>query len=71
MKTPKVTRWGDEQLLRVEELAEWLSCSKRWIYVQVHLKAIPYKRLGQQLRFQVGEIRAWIEQGHMDGASGR
>ena len=46
------------------ELAEALGCPRSWVYARTQMKAedrIPHRKMGGNLRFVVGEVRAWIK----------
>jgi excisionase family DNA binding protein len=54
---------GSEEdiIFDVKELSEYLEVSKKWIYEQTHLKAIPHYKLGnKQVRFRKKDIDAWL-----------
>ena len=46
-------------LWTVEEVAEFLSLSRRWVYRAVAEGAIPHVRLGRSVRFDPSAIREW------------
>lgn len=58
-------------LLTIDELAAMLKVTKMWIYKRTQPKSIrggiPHYRLGRLLRFDIEEIRAWIEKTHCSG----
>lgn len=54
-------RAEDDTILDVEGLAEYLGVKPNWIYQQTHLNAIPYYKLGSQLRFRKRDIDKWLE----------
>ncbi len=54
-------RAGDDTILDVEGLAEYLSVKPNWIYQQTHINAIPYHKLGSQLRFRKRDIDKWLD----------
>jgi excisionase family DNA binding protein len=47
-------------LLNVEQLAEALGMSKRWIYEQVENHGLPAYKLGRSLAFELPAVRAWL-----------
>jgi excisionase family DNA binding protein len=55
-----------EQLLTVQQVADWWQVSKDWVYDCVQQNRIPYTRIGgRKLRFRKAEMVAYLEQ--MDG----
>ena len=52
---------NDDELLTVESLAKYLSVSKQWVYERVHLKEIPYVKMGKFPRFKKHEIDNWLD----------
>lgn len=52
---------SDERLLSVGEVASWLGMSTPWIYKECGKGTLPFLRIGQALRFDPGEIRAYLE----------
>jgi excisionase family DNA binding protein len=51
-----------DQLLKVEQIAAWLSISKASLYRLVSEHRIPFFKVrGAGLRFDPNEIRRWIE----------
>ncbi|MFA6129761.1 MAG: helix-turn-helix domain-containing protein [Candidatus Omnitrophota bacterium] len=51
---------SDRQLLKIEEIAQKLRCSKSWIYQSVALRKIPFTKLGGMLLFDESVIDEWI-----------
>lgn len=54
-------RTEDETILDIVGLAKYLSVKPNWIYQQTHINAIPYHKLGSQLRFRKRDIDKWLE----------
>ena len=52
-----------DSLLTVDEIANYLSVKKSWIYEQVGKRGIPCKRIGKYLRFRVSEVELAIANG--------
>ena len=53
-------------LLTVDQLAEKLQVSKDWVYKQTYQKdmdSIPRLKVGKYLRFDWGEVHAWLKKG--------
>jgi excisionase family DNA binding protein len=53
---------GQTALLGIDDLAEWLDTSARHLRRLVAEKRIPYVKVGHFVRFDQGDIAAWIEQ---------
>jgi excisionase family DNA binding protein len=51
----------NDTLFTVESLAEYLGVSKRWVYERIHLKEIPYAKVGKFPRFRKSKIDRWID----------
>ncbi len=55
--------YGDDRLLKVDELAEMLGVSPKTVYGWVYQRAIPFVKPSRStLRFRRGEIEAWLDQ---------
>ena len=50
-----------ESLLTPKEVATWLKMSLVWVYKQTEKGLLPYHRVGDAIRFDPGEIRAYLE----------
>jgi excisionase family DNA binding protein len=48
-------------LLTVEELSKVLKVKRSWIYEKVRQGRIPHYKLGKYLRFDLFEIKKWLE----------
>lgn len=55
------SRPGDDTILDVEGLSEYLKVSKKWIYERVQFKEIPYVKICGHLRFKKPDITKWID----------
>ncbi len=53
---------SDFELLDVKQTAQLLKVKERTIYEWVRTNKIPYKKIGDLLRFNKSEIFKWIEQ---------
>jgi excisionase family DNA binding protein len=52
---------GDQNtIFDVEDLAEYLKVSKKWVYERTHLKEIPHIKVNGVLRFSKKEIDKWL-----------
>jgi excisionase family DNA binding protein len=58
-KSPKQT---EDTVYDVKGLAQYLKVGLPWVYSQVHLKTIPYFKVGKYTRFKKSVIDKWIEQ---------
>ena len=47
-------------LLTPQELAEYLKVGKQCVYNWVHLKKIPYTKIGGCIRFVMSDIEKWL-----------
>ena len=52
-----------ENLIAIDDLSEWLGVSKKTIRDWVYKRKIPFKKVGNLIRFQTSEIRLWINKG--------
>lgn len=50
------------KLMTVEETANFLNVSTKWLYQQKARHKIPFKKLGGMLRFEKSELIAWLEE---------
>lgn len=50
-----------DTLFDVKGLAEYLHVSPQWVYERVHLKEIPFSKIGKFPRFRKSGIDAWIK----------
>ncbi len=51
---------GDD-IFTVESLAKYLQVSKQWVYERVHLKEIPFIKMGKFPRFKKNDIDNWLD----------
>ena len=54
-------RGEDDTLFTVTTLAGYLHVSDQWVYERVHLKDIPYIKLGKFPRFRKSEVDRWMD----------
>jgi excisionase family DNA binding protein len=60
--TPLLTGKGtDDKLFTVKTLAVYLGVSSQWVYERVHLKEIPFIKIGKFPRFQKKDVDSWLE----------
>ena len=57
-----------ERWLNLEEIAQYISCSKDTIRTWIKKKTIPFYKVGRQYKFKVSEIDAWIQSGQSANA---
>ncbi len=55
------TKSNDNELLTVDELANYLKAKKSSIYDKVHNKSIPFLKHGNSLRFRRKHIDLWLQ----------
>lgn len=51
----------DDTIFTVSTLAEYLHVSDQWVYERVHLKEIPYIKMGKFPRFRKSEVDRWMD----------
>jgi excisionase family DNA binding protein len=51
----------EKQYLSVDELAAYLGISKYTVYWWTATRRIPHKKLGKLVRFDLDEIKLWIQ----------
>lgn len=51
----------DNTLYTVQSLAKRLGVSPQWIYERVHLKEIPFIKMGKFPRFRKADIDEWLD----------
>lgn len=49
-----------ESLLTPKEVAAWLKMSLVWVYKQAEKGLLPFHRVGEAIRFDPEEIRAYL-----------
>jgi len=52
---------GEDKVLTVKDLSEYLKVSRQWVYERVSLKEIPYSKLGKFPRFRKRKIDKWLD----------
>ncbi len=57
------------ELMTVEELADYLKAKKSTIYDKVHSKSIPFLKNGNSLRFRRKHIDMWLSNPYHHGLS--
>ena len=50
-----------ERLLTAAEVAEWLGVPKTWVLESARSGAMPCVRLGRYVRFDLADVKAWVE----------
>ncbi len=51
----------DDTIFDVPGLCQYLKVTRKWVYEQTHLKAIPHAKIGGQLRFRKRRIDEWVD----------
>ena len=51
----------DDTIYTVKTLAEYIGVSSQWVYERVHLKEIPYIKMGKFPRFKKADIDKWLD----------
>jgi len=51
---------NEVKLLKIEEVANKLRCSKSWVYQSVALRKIPFIKLNGLLLFDESKINDWV-----------
>lgn len=54
-------RGKDDTLYTVQTLADRLGVSPQWVYERVHLKEIPFIKMGKFPRFRKTDIDHWLD----------
>lgn len=49
-------------LLNVSEIAKYLGCKEKHVRNLVFRREIPFKKVGRLVRFDVEEVRRWLNQ---------
>ncbi len=65
----EVPRNADRNLLTVEELAQLLNMSERWVHERTRKREIPCYRFGSALRFDANEVWGWLARWHEASAT--
>jgi len=52
---------NNDHLMTVGEVASWLGISTPWIYKQCEKGSLPFLRLGEAIRFDPEEIKAYLQ----------
>lgn len=50
----------DNQILNIDDLAEWLDCSKSQVYKMTSKRLIPHYKKGVRVYFKRSEIEDWL-----------
>ncbi|MFL2542446.1 MAG: helix-turn-helix domain-containing protein [Candidatus Latescibacterota bacterium] len=54
-----------EELLTVNEVAEYLRVPRSWVYERTRLGLIPLRKIGRHIRIPRGEFLEWINDQHV------
>jgi len=50
-----------EKLLSISEAADFLGVKVNTLYSWVHTRKIPYVKVGRLVRFDLAEIKSWLQ----------
>jgi excisionase family DNA binding protein len=64
-------RDGKAPLISVEQLADELGVSVRYVRRIIAERRIPYVKVGHLIRFQRDEVEGWVEANRVDALTGR
>jgi excisionase family DNA binding protein len=64
-------RNGKAPLISVEQLADELGVSVRYVRRIIAERRIPYVKVGHLIRFQRNEVERWVEANRVDTLTGR
>jgi len=51
----------NDTIFTVKTLAEYLHVSDQWVYERIHLKEIPFIKIGKFPRFKKSDIERWLD----------
>lgn len=54
-------RTEEDRLFTVKTLAQYLEVSPQWVYERVHLKEVPYIKMGKFPRFKKSDVDRWMD----------
>ena len=52
---------NDNELMTVEEVANYLKVKHSWLYEKVHKREIPFRKAGKFPRFRKRDIDIWLD----------
>ena len=61
--TPLLTqnqKSNDNELMTVDELADYLKVKTSWVYEKVHIREIPFHKAGKFPRFRKKHVDLWL-----------
>lgn len=50
-----------DRYLNIDECSELLGVRKSWLYARTRKQEIPHYKLGKYLRFDLEQVRKWLE----------
>lgn len=56
----------EKRFINITELAKYLGVKNSTVYSWVHIKAIPYFKIGRLVKFELTTIDSWIEEKKVD-----
>jgi len=51
----------DDNIFTVKVLSKYLHVSDQWVYERIHLKQIPFIKIGKFPRFRKSDIDQWLD----------
>ena len=57
-----------QKLLKIEEAADLLQCSRQLLYLMVEQDLIPHVRISRLIRFEEKELLSWFKDGRFKKA---
>ncbi len=52
----------DDAWLDPDQVCDWLNVRKDWLYDMAQQNKIPHIKVGRLLRFNKGELKAWLSE---------
>lgn len=57
-----------ERWVTTTEVAEYLGKPQSWVFVNAERLGMPRRRIGNQYRYRLSEIDAWMNDSHRDAS---
>ncbi len=61
----------ERDLINIPMLAKRLGVSPKTIYAWVHMRKIPYLKIGRLVKFQSRDIQNWVERNKVNSVESR
>ncbi len=58
--TPLFNNSNNDELMDVQELADYLKVKRQWVYEKTHMGIIPYYKVGKYPRYRKSKIDEWL-----------